>query len=213
MRHQQVVVEARQYLFHQGRRWLAEEEITMPSGRRADLMAWSRYAPAGQGRQFMIVEAKASLADFYHDHGKMLQQLRWCHQFVYAVPRSLADRVRSRMESMHYSGCGLLVVPDRRETGSWKQRRMVIRPKTHNMEPEHYFRMLEAWAYALRGKLVGQRFEAEGWQAKLRARGESVDRLHTRISDLESVLTRARQAHGIWIWGDHWAKQSEEARR
>jgi hypothetical protein len=154
----------------------------------------------------MIIEAKASLADFYHDHGKMLKQLPWCHQFVYAVPRSLADRVRSRMESMYYEGCGLLVVPDAHEIGSWKQRRMWIKPEPHNMEPEHYLRMLEAWAYALRGKLVGLRFENEGKVAQLQQRGQSIDRLHTRINELEAVLTRARQAHGIWIWGDASAR-------
>jgi hypothetical protein len=211
MRHQQVVEEARQYLWHQNRRWLAEEEITMPSGRRADLMAWSRYGASRYhpARQFMVVEAKASMADFYHDHAKMLQQLPWCNLFVYAVPRSLADRVRARMESMNYSGCGLLVVPDRRETGSWKQRRMMIRPEPHNMEPEHYLRMLEAWAYALRGKLVGQRFEIEGWQAKIKSRRDNSDRLYARIRNAEGVLTRARQAQGIWIWDDAWAMQAQ----
>ena len=204
MRHQQVVDEARNYLWHQTRTWLTEPEITLPIGRRVDLMAWARHAPAGQrgGRRFMIVEAKASMSDFYRDHGKMLQQLPWCHLFVYAVPRSLADRVRSRMESMHYEGCGLLVVPDRSETGSWKQRRMVIKPEPHNMKPEHYLHMLDAWAYALRGKLVGQRFEREGLEAKLLARSHSIDRLHTRINTQDSVLKRCRQAQGVWLWGD-----------
>jgi hypothetical protein len=212
VKHSQVVEEARNYLWHQTRTWLVEPEITLPIGRRVDLMAWARRPPAGQrtGRRFMIIEAKASLSDFYSDHGKMLQQLPWCHLFVYAVPRSLADRVRARMESMNYSGCGLLVVPDRRETGSWKQRRMVIKPESHNMEPKHYLRMLEAWAYALRGKLVGTRFETDMLDAKLKARGQSIDRLHAEIKDLADVLARARQAQGIWIWGDSWSKSPLE---
>lgn len=204
MRHNEVVQEAQRYLWHQPNRWMVEPEITLPIGRRTDLMAWARRAPAGErtGRRFMIVEAKASLADFYHDHGKMLQQLSWCHLFVYAVPRSLADRVRSRMESMNYEGCGLLVVPDHRETGSWKQRRMVIRPQAHNMEPEHYLRMLEAWAYALRGKLTGERLQREQHIAMLANGRHSVDRMRAEINQRDAELAAARQAGGIWIWGD-----------
>ncbi len=38
----------RAYLWHQTRRWLTEPEITLPIGRRVDLMAWARHAPAGQ---------------------------------------------------------------------------------------------------------------------------------------------------------------------
>lgn len=212
MKHQQVVEEAQRYLWHQANRWLVEPEITLPIGRRADLMAWARRAPAGQrtGRRFMIIEAKASLSDFYRDYGKMLQQLAYCHQFVYAVPRSLADTVRARMEGGNYEGCGLLVVPDHRETGSWKQRRMVIKPEPHNMKPEHYLRMLEAWAYSIRGKMVGLRIENETKVAQLAARATTVDRLHARINDLQDVLVRARQASGIWLWDDVWRQRELE---
>lgn len=211
MRHQQVVDEARNYLWHQTRLWLTEPEITLPIGRRVDLMAWARHAPSSsQSRRFMIIEAKASLSDFYHDYGKMLEQLPWCNQFVYAVPRSLADRVRARMEGGNYEGCGLLVVPDCRETGSWKQRRMVIKPEPHNMKPEHYLRMLEGWAYSIRGKMVGLRIENEGKVAQLAARATAADRLHARINDLQDVLVRARQASGIWLWDDVWRQRELE---
>lgn len=200
MKHQEVVDEARNYLWHQRHRWLTEPEITLPIGRRTDLMAWSRRGPRGQ-KHFMIIEAKASLSDFYHDHGKMLQQLPWCNTFVYAVPRSLAERVQKRMTSMNYSGCGLLVVPDRKTTGSWKQRRMVIKPEVHNMEPEHYLRMLEAWGYAIRQHLVGARFEIEEMKYQVKSRNDSNTRLHHELADLHKVLKDARQARGVFCWG------------
>jgi len=150
----------------------------------------------------MIVEAKASLSDFYADYKKMLQQLPWSHLFVYAVPRSIGDRVRRRMESGNYMGCGLLLVPDRKEIGSWKQRRMVIQPKVRNMEPEHYLRMLEAWGYAIRQHLVGARFTIEEKEAQLRSRNESNKQLHQELSELHNVLKDARQARGVFCWGN-----------
>lgn len=201
VKHSQVVEEARNYLWHQTRRWLTEPEITLPIGRRVDLMAWARHGPPGDQRRFMIIEAKASLSDFYADYKKMIQQLPWCHLFVYAVPRSLGDRVRKRMESGNYMGCGLLLVPDRKETGSWQQRRMVIHPQVRNMEPEHYVRMLESWGYAIRQHLVGARFEIAEKDAVLKSRADSLDHLHKEHRKLTDVLRAARRAQGIFVWG------------
>lgn len=59
------------------RGWMALPEVTLPNGRRADLMAMSRTG------QLWIVEIKSSVEDFRAD-GKWREYLPFCDRFYFA---------------------------------------------------------------------------------------------------------------------------------
>lgn len=75
--------------------WAPVFEVTLPNGRRADIMAVS---PKGE---FMIVEVKSSIEDYRCDH-KWGEYAPWCDRFYFAVAPEFPREILS-------AGPGLIV--------------------------------------------------------------------------------------------------------